>query len=424
MGLKLSCLSIEQLAPLLEKQEVSPVEVAQSVVAQTMEAAERSEASVCSYQTSLLTAAKQAEREIGLGQYRGPLHGIPMDVRLVHHCSALVEASSHSSSIRVMKSGTPDALTVTMLQSAGAVCADMSPASQATAVKNGITIASTSKGTVADDAIVEIARYGLIDFRPTHVGLSQPGERSLAGVLNDLRFTTRTVWDAAVLLSGLVDSDVRQSAGFALHSSLSTSFGLHLHGLTIGVEEDYFFGQVDEPVASRVRAAIRRLEALGANVRPVSIPMLSSGALTDCAAALSGAGVGGQRALREEAPSVVQYVQAQQARSRLRAQMNRAFGSVDVLVAPSLTVHPSDVKSAVEGDVRGGAQAWLHQLQPAKWTGFPSLHVPYARRDGASVSVQLIGPAFREGLLLKVGYALEKSRSQAGADEAVEMQTA
>jgi aspartyl-tRNA(Asn)/glutamyl-tRNA(Gln) amidotransferase subunit A len=72
---------LAELAPLLEKKELSPVELVQ----EALQRIEKYDPQLNSYITVLseaaLKTARQAEREILDGQYRGPLHGIPLSIK-------------------------------------------------------------------------------------------------------------------------------------------------------------------------------------------------------------------------------------------------------------------------------------------------------------------------------------------------------
>ena len=78
---ELITLAIEELAPLIEKQEVSPVELTDAVLDQVEALNEQNNAYISITQESAKKAAKQAEREIAEGNYRGKLHGIPMGIK-------------------------------------------------------------------------------------------------------------------------------------------------------------------------------------------------------------------------------------------------------------------------------------------------------------------------------------------------------
>ena len=81
MGKELISLAIEELAPLIEKQEISPVELTAAVLEQAETLDEQNNAYITITRENAIAAAKKAEREIADGKYRGKLHGIPMAIK-------------------------------------------------------------------------------------------------------------------------------------------------------------------------------------------------------------------------------------------------------------------------------------------------------------------------------------------------------
>ncbi|MDP6831729.1 MAG: amidase family protein [Alphaproteobacteria bacterium] len=78
---ELACMDIAALAPLIETREVSPVEVMGSQLARIEALNPDLNAYISLYPDAAMAAAREAEAEIAAGNYRGPLHGIPMAVK-------------------------------------------------------------------------------------------------------------------------------------------------------------------------------------------------------------------------------------------------------------------------------------------------------------------------------------------------------
>ena len=81
MAENLHYLTITELAPMIERREVSPVEVTEHMLRRI----ERLDGKLKSYATVTgdlaMSQAKQAEAEIAAGNYRGHLHGVPIAVK-------------------------------------------------------------------------------------------------------------------------------------------------------------------------------------------------------------------------------------------------------------------------------------------------------------------------------------------------------
>src|SRR5690348_12210073 len=72
---------MHELAPLIERREISPVEVTQEMLDRIQAADERFHTFITLDTEKALAEARNAEAEIGRGEYRGPLHGIPMGIK-------------------------------------------------------------------------------------------------------------------------------------------------------------------------------------------------------------------------------------------------------------------------------------------------------------------------------------------------------
>jgi aspartyl-tRNA(Asn)/glutamyl-tRNA(Gln) amidotransferase subunit A len=108
------------------------------------------------------------------------------------------------------------------------------------------------------------------------------------------------------------------------------------------------------------------------------------------------------------------YINAQRLRSLYRDQFNDMWRTVDCLFtpgtptpAPKLGQYTIEMCGKLE-DVRLATTALLRGINVL---GLPALALPTALgRSGLPMSLQVIGPAFAEALLLRVGAALEDER--------------
>ena len=86
---------------------------------------------------------------------------------------------------------------------------------------------------------------------------------------------TRTVEDAALMLNAIVSFDP-SDPGSALHETedFTTKIGLELDGLTIGVPQEYFYETTSTEVQTALANAEKVFESLGAQIIPISLPVL------------------------------------------------------------------------------------------------------------------------------------------------------
>lgn len=80
-NVRLSSLSISELAPLLEHKKISPLEVVDDVLERIQVSNPQLNAYVYVRPEMVRNQARQAESEIRRGRYRGPLHGVPISLK-------------------------------------------------------------------------------------------------------------------------------------------------------------------------------------------------------------------------------------------------------------------------------------------------------------------------------------------------------
>ncbi|MEX0912016.1 MAG: Asp-tRNA(Asn)/Glu-tRNA(Gln) amidotransferase subunit GatA, partial [Gemmatimonadota bacterium] len=143
--------------------------------------------------------------------------------------------------------------------SAAAVAAGIVPAA----------IGSETGGSVRQPA----AFCGVVGIKPTYGRVSRYGLVAYASSLDQIGVFGRTVDDAAAVLEVIAGHDPLDStsADRPVPELRSAEKGA-LEGVVIGVPEEYFPAMLDDGVAQVCRAALRRLEGLGAELREVSLP--------------------------------------------------------------------------------------------------------------------------------------------------------
>jgi aspartyl-tRNA(Asn)/glutamyl-tRNA(Gln) amidotransferase subunit A len=197
-------------------------------------------------------------------------------------------------------------------------------------------------------------------------------------------------------------------------------------GVRIGIPESFFFEHLDRDAESAVRGAIARAESLGAEIRPVRLPDMQAlnaiariVLLSEASAvaepypqdrSLYGADV---RALLDQGRLVpaTDYINAQRLRRQMRREFSQVWKEVDCVVTPAT---PMPAPRARDTTVRLGGReedvrlAATRLARPVSALGYPALSLPCGlSAGGLPVGMQIIGPAFEEALLLRVGAALE-----------------
>jgi aspartyl-tRNA(Asn)/glutamyl-tRNA(Gln) amidotransferase subunit A len=289
---------------------------------------------------------------------------------------------------------------------------------------------------------------GVIGLKPTYGLISRYGLIAFASSLDTVGTFTRSVADAAALLSVLGGKDPRDATSLDTEPRDYTR-GLQggVAGLKVGVLEEAFGEGVEPGVREAVRAAVDRLAGLGAEIGETSLAhaeyALSAYYLIAPSEASSNlARYDGVRyGLRAEGehhdavemmfrtrgkgfgPEVKRrimlgtyalsagyfeayYGQAQKVRTLIIRDYESAFSSFDVLVSPTSPTTAFPIGAKVDDPMA----MYLNDIFtiPANLAGVPAISLPCGL-DGAGlpVGVQLTGPVLGEATVLRAASALE-----------------
>src|SRR5690625_4161784 len=448
----------EELAPLLETKQLSPVELTQAV----LDHADATEGDINAYmdfyKEEALESARKAESEIANGNYRGMYHGIPMGIK--DNVYFKDKVSRASSKIHKDFVSEDDATVIAKLRQAGAIFTGKvsmheyawgitnnnphygavknpwnlekipggSSGGSGAAVAVGSSVASLGTDTAGSIRIPSSA-CGIVGLKQTHGRVSKYGVYPLAWSLDHVGPMTKTVKDAAGLLQIIsgYDKNDPTSVDVPVDDYVGKITG-DVKDLVIGVNEEYFFNEVDSEIEKLVRAGIEALVAQGAKVKEVKIPALKYAEWAELVTSLSEASAihhsdlqtrpddfgNDIRMLFElgELPSAVDYLQAQQVRRQLKQDFQQAFTEVDILMMPTLPVLPNDIGDDW-ADLNGKKVDLIDNIirftGPGNLTGLPALSVPCGFSQGLPVGLQFMGPAFGEAAILNAGYAFEQT---------------
>lgn len=457
-------LSIEELAPLIEKKEVSPVELTDAVLNQADALNDKNNAYITITHESAKESAKKAESEIANGNYRGKLHGIPMGIK--DNIYFKDEVTTMASKIHSDFVSDYDATVIENLRESGVIFTgklnmheyawgitnnnphfgparnpwDLDRIPGGSSGGSGVAIASNmSIGTLGTDTAGSIripsSACGIVGLKPTHGLVSKYGCWPLAWSLDHIGPMTKTVTDAAAMLEVLAGYDSKDPTSVNVPTMKYTEkLTGDVKDLVIGVNEDYFFKDVDSNVEKLVREGIQALVDQGAKVEVVSIPSLKYAEYAELIISLSEASTIHHKNLQKrpndfgedirylfelgEIPSAVDYLQAQQIRRMIKLDFQKAFEKVDVLISPTLPLivpNIGDDTVAINGNNVDLIENIIRFTGPGNLTGHPALTIPCGLVGGMPAGMQIMGPAFREDLVLNVAYAFEKTNPLKGA---------
>ncbi|MHB1133284.1 MAG: amidase [Chloroflexota bacterium] len=455
----LSMLSGAQLAAKVRTREVSPVEVVDAALARIEHLEPRLNAFVTVMTEQARAAAQTAEHEIAAGNYRGPLHGLPVCHKDI--CDVAGVKTTASSRILAENVAQRDATVTRLLKEAGAVIMGKtnlhefafgvttnnphygptrnpwdttrvpggSSGGTGSAVAAGLCVAGT--GTDTGGSIrIPAGLCGIVGLKPTFGRVSKAGVVPLSWSLDTVGPLARTVADAAVFLQAIAGPDAADpTTANKPVPDYTAALGREIKGFRLGVPRQYFFDAIDEEVEAAVRAAVEHLATLGVTVVEVDLPHWEyiTPAFTPIihaeAASFHEAWLlsrpedyGADVRTRLEVGRTVlatQYVNAQRARVVVRGDFERALQHVDAMVSPTLPATAVPIGQELinlRGEQRELRATYNRLTSAVNLAGLPALSLPCGfDRQGLPIGMQLIGRAFDESTLITMGDAYEKT---------------
>ena len=319
----------------------------------------------------------------------------------------------------------------------------------AAAVAAGECVASLGSDT--GGSIRQPAAFcGVVGLKPTYGRVSRYGLVAFASSLDQVGPFTTNVADAAELLQVIAGEDPRDSTCLkAPVPDYRAALQQPVKGLKVGIVRECFEAEgLDPQVKASVMAAAEQLQALGCELVDVSCPRFNDGIATYYVIAPSEASANlarydgvkyGYRA--EDAASLAEmtarsraegfgaevqrriligtyalsagyvdayYKKAQQVRTLIRRDFDRAFGTVDVLLTPTSPTTAFGFGAHSEDPLA----MYLADLLtiPANMAGLPAISLPCGF-DGAGlpIGVQLITGVLQEERLLQVAWHYEQA---------------
>ncbi len=450
--------SLADVAALVKSGEASPVEITRLL----LERIESVDAALHSYVTvtaeSAMDSARQAERDIRAGSYRGALHGMPIAVKDLCYTRGVRTMGG----TRVLADFVPDddATAVARLKEAGAVILGkltlcegaMGPYHPALEVPvnpwdatrwSGVSSSGSGVATAAGLCFASIGtdtggsiRYpsaanGCVGLKPTYGRVSRYGVLALAESLDHVGPMARTVEDAAILFESMAGFDAndptsRREPVEAVRPTLTQG----VKGLRIGFDRRYATDGVEPGLARALDAALAVLSTLGAEIVDVRMPDVSPVALawwqlsTAEAAAFHADnypsrareyGPGFRKVLEYGAGvSGVTYANAARIRAEFSGRLEGVLAQVDCLVCPSMSNAAREKLADPFGPESG--EDWASQVlndvhtKPFNFSGSPTLSLPCGfSADGLPYSLQFVGRALSEATLCRIGHAYERA---------------
>ncbi|HXG53032.1 MAG TPA: amidase [candidate division Zixibacteria bacterium] len=449
-GEPLYYLTIDEAQRLIQRRELSPVELTRAVL-DRIAAVDGDLHAYCRLTgESALIEARRAEAEVLKGDWRGPLHGIPVAVKDqldVEGAPAEIRGASAAAAL-----ATADATAVRKLRDAGAVLLgkltmssmpteppaprnpwDLKRITGGSSTGAGAAVAAgLCLGALGEDTAGSIRNpaslCGIVGLKATYGRVSRRGLAPLGWSLDHCGPMTRTVEDCAHMLQAIAgyDPDDPTSADVPV-PPYAAALREDVRGMVIGVPRDFIEvcrGRTDPEVLSKVEQAIADLETLGARVVEVSLPTLRYATQANAVIYYNEHYAG----RREEAKIVIKsgpaarrariylgvltgaadYLHAQRLRSKLRRECAEVFETVDLLALPCQTATAPTFEEVDALDTLRKHLAPEYQA-PFNLAGLPAMSVPCGfSQKGLPVALQLVGKAFGEPSVFRAAFAYQQ----------------
>jgi aspartyl-tRNA(Asn)/glutamyl-tRNA(Gln) amidotransferase subunit A len=470
-------LTVHEAADLLARREVSSRQLTQAVLDRIRQVEERIGAFVTVTDELALQQADEADRRLAAGDAT-PLTGVPAAIKDVM-CTKGVRTTCSS---RMLENFVPpyNAHVVERLHQAGLVMvgkANMDEYAMGSSTENsafhpthnpwdlervpGGSSGGSAAAVAASEAIYALGSdtggsirqpaslCSVVGMKPTYGRVSRFGLVAFASSLDQIGPLTKDVTDCALVLNAIAGHDRRDATSAPLDvPDYRQSLIPELKGLRVGVPREYFVEGMDDGVRACIEAAVRQMEALGAEVDwEVSLP--STGYALACyyiiapseamanLARYDGVKYGysnmqgesmwenmertRQYGFGDEVKRRIMlgtyalsagyydayYLKAQKVRTLIRREFDEAFQRCDVLVT---AVSPTPAFRLGE-KVANPLQMYLSDVCtiPVNIAGLPAISVPCGFTDGLPVGLHIMGKPFDETTILRAAYAYEQA---------------
>ncbi len=470
-------LTIHQAYLRLKRRECTSTELTEAALARLRHIEDKLHTCVTITAELALRQARQADKRIAAGRHH-PLTGIPLLIK-DNICTKGIRTTCSS---RMLENFVPpyDATVVRKLRHQGTVILGktnldefaMGSSTEHSAFFTTRNPWDTSRvpGGSSGGSAAAVAAYGALGalgsdtggsirlpagfcnitgLKPTYGRVSRYGLVAFASSLDQIGPLTQDVTDCAILLNAIAGHDARDSTSVPRPvPDYTRSLTPDLKGLRLGVPQEYLVSGAQRETLAVFRAAVSKLQELGAQIDwKVSLPHTSHAlaayyilAPAEASANLArydgvkyGFSYQKTKSMWEAMEKTHQYgfgqevkrrimlgtytlsagyydayyLKAQKVRTLIRQEFERAFQRFDALITPTSPTVPFKIGEKVDDPL----QMYLSDVctLPVNIAGIPGLSVPAGFVAGLPVGMQILGPHFSEETLFRIGYAYEQA---------------
>jgi aspartyl-tRNA(Asn)/glutamyl-tRNA(Gln) amidotransferase subunit A len=458
--------TIQQLSRQIRDRSISPVELTRDCLARIDQLNPALNAFITVTADSALDQARRAEQEILRGEWRGPLHGIPIGLKDILDTAGV--RTTAASALYKDRIPTEDAEVVRRLRAAGAIILGKqnlhefayggssliswfgevhnpwditrltggSSGGSAASVAAGLGFAAVGTDT-AGSVRLPAAYCGVVGLKPTYGRVSTRGVVPLSWSYDHVGPIVNSVYDAALMLQVLAGYDPADPAGIdapvpdfvaAIGQHVAQHFAQNIAQpspkLRIGVPRAFFFDDLHPEVAASVEKAIEIFRGLHAEIREVKLEVSTTDRKLASAEAYSYHESFVARSPELYQPSTLARIQSGakiSASDALRASrdlqasrhaIRKIFDDVDVLLTPTVPIPPPAIADLREhpDTLRPQEMIMLRNTRPFNVWGIPAISVPCGfTKGGLPIGLQLAAAPWREDVVLQAAHAYEQA---------------
>ncbi len=279
---------------------------------------------------------------------------------------------------------------------------------------------------------------GVVGLKPTYGRVSRYGVVAMGSSLDSPGPITKTVEDSAFILdilAGMDEFDATTSPN--PKGKYLQNLNKDIKGVRVGISDQYFIKGIDKEVEKVVKTAIKDLEGMGAKIENINLfdpkyaidvyTIIQRSEVSSNLARYDGIRYGfGRERFAEEAKRRIMfgtyalssgyydqyYNKAQQVRTEIVKDFEKAFNKVDVIIAPTSPSLALPLGATKDAAMFGEIADVL--VEPSSIAGLAGINIPVGFSNlGLPVGMQIIGPQFSEALVLNVANMYELNTKNA-----------
>jgi aspartyl-tRNA(Asn)/glutamyl-tRNA(Gln) amidotransferase subunit A len=451
-------LNLTDLSQLIAARKLSSVETIKAALARLDQLEDKLNAFITVLREQAPAEAKKTDEEIARGNYRGPLHGVPVTIKDMFETAGVLTTGGS----KILADWIPemDSALVERLRAAGAIIigktnldefghggtstlshygpvhnpwnseriAGGSSGGSAAAVAAGI--GPVSYGTETGSSVRRPASYcGIVGFKPTFGIVSRHGSFRGAWSQDHVGLFARSAQDITLGLDPVAGYDPRDPASVHQETpAYGARLDANIKGLKIGVLRP-FLENVDSAVKKAFESALQALTGLGCEIVDLEIPELKYAAMTSMlTSSAESAGINRRwfhERHRDYVPHVSrgiavgmtitasEYLTAQRARHKIREAVRAAYEKVDIIASPTTGRVAPLLSDGVKGngdDTRHASYNHSNLLRFPSMLGLPGCSLPCGiSPENMPIGMQLIGAWFADQTALNAALAFQNA---------------